>query len=161
MFAYSNNGLSFRAVDPDYEAQNGEVIFPAYATPAQLTSAFNGYVAAAAAQDALVGAYNAMNEGIIITSTATGSLNGTYPVDSVSQANINGIISYILVNNSFPAGASQLPWYDIDGEAHAFTSVDQFKSFATAVADYVAALSIYSSSGGKSGALPSNAVTIP
>ena len=48
MFAYSNNGLSFRAVSASYIAESGEVLFTDYATPVQLSSAFPGYAAAAA-----------------------------------------------------------------------------------------------------------------
>jgi hypothetical protein len=43
MFAYSNGGLSMRAVDLDYVAQAGEVLFLDYATDAQLATAFPGY----------------------------------------------------------------------------------------------------------------------
>ena len=46
--AYSNNGLSFRAVDDDYVAQTGEVLFEDYATPDELTAAFSGYAVAIA-----------------------------------------------------------------------------------------------------------------
>lgn len=42
-YAYSNNGLSFRAVDPDYKAQAGEVLFVDIATSAQLASVFPNY----------------------------------------------------------------------------------------------------------------------
>lgn len=44
MFCYFNNGTSMRAVDPDYTVQAGEVLFPDYATDAQLATAFPGYV---------------------------------------------------------------------------------------------------------------------
>lgn len=45
-YVYSNNGMSFRAVDPDYKAQAGEVVFPDIATSQQLTSIFPSYTAA-------------------------------------------------------------------------------------------------------------------
>ncbi|MET2828940.1 hypothetical protein [Mesorhizobium shangrilense] len=47
MFCYSNNGASMRAVDPDYVAQPGEVLFANYATEADLVEAFSGYAPAA------------------------------------------------------------------------------------------------------------------
>ena len=50
MFAYSNNGTSFRAVEPSYEAVADEVLFPDYATAEQLTAAFPGYAQAIAPQ---------------------------------------------------------------------------------------------------------------
>ncbi|UDL87979.1 hypothetical protein LGH82_22845 [Mesorhizobium sp. PAMC28654] len=43
MFAYSNGGMSMRAVDPDYVAQTGEVLFADYATDAELAGVFPGY----------------------------------------------------------------------------------------------------------------------
>lgn len=49
MFAYSNNGLDFRAVGPDYQAAEGEVLFPDQAKPSDLDAAFPGYGSAVAA----------------------------------------------------------------------------------------------------------------
>lgn len=43
-----NNGLSLRAVDPNYQVQSGETLFSAIPTTQQLTNAFTGYAAAAA-----------------------------------------------------------------------------------------------------------------
>lgn len=43
MFAYYNNGLSFRAVDDDYDPQAGEIIFDDYAKEADLEKAFSSY----------------------------------------------------------------------------------------------------------------------
>jgi hypothetical protein len=45
ILCYSNGGLAFRAVDPGYVPGAGEVLFNDYATPAQLATAFPGYVA--------------------------------------------------------------------------------------------------------------------
>lgn len=50
MFVYSGNGLSMRAVDTTYQAQVGEVLFTDYATPVQLSAAFQNYTSALAAQ---------------------------------------------------------------------------------------------------------------
>jgi hypothetical protein len=47
MYAASNNGMSIRAVDLDYAAQTGEVLFSDYPTSEQLASAFSGYAATA------------------------------------------------------------------------------------------------------------------
>lgn len=43
MFAYSNNGHSFHAVDDDYQPQAGEILFDDYATADELAEAFPGY----------------------------------------------------------------------------------------------------------------------
>jgi hypothetical protein len=50
MFLYHNNGLSFRAVEDDFQPQDGEVLFPDHATPEELAATFPGYAAAVAAQ---------------------------------------------------------------------------------------------------------------
>ena len=42
-YAYSNNGLSFHAVDKTYSAQAGEILFNAIATPEQLSEVFPNY----------------------------------------------------------------------------------------------------------------------
>ncbi|MER8628506.1 hypothetical protein NKH55_01850 [Mesorhizobium opportunistum] len=43
MFAYSNNGHSFHAVDDDYQPTPGEVLFDDYATAEELAESFPGY----------------------------------------------------------------------------------------------------------------------
>ena len=54
-----------------------------------------------------------------------------------------------------------MPWIDQTGTAHVWPNITEFKAFATAYANYVAAVSLYSASNGAAGALPSNAITIP
>lgn len=44
MLCYSNNGASMRAVDADYVAQDGELLFADYPSVADLAAAFPGYV---------------------------------------------------------------------------------------------------------------------
>lgn len=43
MFCYSNNGYSMRAVDGDYVAQGGEVLFAEYATEEEKNTVFQLY----------------------------------------------------------------------------------------------------------------------
>lgn len=43
MLCYSNNGMSMRAVDDTYAAQQGEVLFADYATHEQLAATFPLY----------------------------------------------------------------------------------------------------------------------
>jgi len=121
--------------------------------------AIGAYVAPTIPPGAAAG--NAINAGIILTSTGTPALNGTYAVNQAAQANINAISTYILVNGNFPGGGSTLPWYDTSGVAHTFPSTAAFQDFASAVATFVAAVAIYANSNGESGSLPSNALTIP
>jgi hypothetical protein len=104
------------------------------------------------------------NEGALtldVSSTATPSLNGNYSVTSESQASINGVATYILLNNKFPGNADTMPWMDADGGQHLFPDVGTFKNFATAYADFLAAVLVFINSGGTIGSIPSNQVTIP
>lgn len=103
----------------------------------------------------------AMAAGIIITSTATPSLNGTYPIDADTQVKLGNTVTYVMLNSAFPpASAASLPWYDVAGNAHVFTSISDFKNFATVFADFVAHIDIYASSNGQVGSIPVNTITI-
>lgn len=102
----------------------------------------------------------ALAAGIVLTSTGTPSLNGTYALDQAAQNNVNGTVSYIMLNGTFPGGGTTMTWIDQDGDAHVWPSVTVFKAFATAFADYVAAVALYAASNGDHGSLPLNAITI-
>lgn len=103
----------------------------------------------------------ALANGVVVTSTGTPALNGTYAIDPISQGQLNAVVTYILLNGSFPGGNVTMPWTDASGAVHVFPSVTAFKGFATAYADYTAAVVLYEQSAGQAGSLPSNAITIP
>lgn len=103
----------------------------------------------------------AIAAGVMLSSASVPELDGAYSVDAAAQAQINAVVTYIMVNNSFPAGASSLPWPDAGRTLHFFTSIALFKAFATAVADFVATINIYENSNGMFGSIPSNALSIP
>jgi hypothetical protein len=90
---------------------------------------------------------------IQIVSSSTPALNGTYAIDPAMQQKAMGIALYISVNGRFPAGQTTLPWPDVSGAAHVFETTAQFQSFATAIGDYVTALTLRQT--------PSQPVTIP
>jgi hypothetical protein len=79
---------------------------------------------------------------INITSVGTPAINGTYAIDTGSQAIITSVAVYIAVNAKFPAGVSTLPYPDVTGTPHVFPTTASFMAFATAVADYVTGLTI-------------------
>lgn len=101
---------------------------------------------------------SAIASGVNITSTATPAINGTFACDAVSQAEIASEMLFILTNGGFTNGASALPWPDITGKAIAFPSPAVFKAWATAVANYVAAVKAYGN--GIASDLPSPNITI-
>ena len=107
-------------------------------------------------------AANAISAGIILTSTGKPSLNGVYSIDLIAQGKLNNVITYVMLNSAFPpASALTLTWHDMDGSPHIFTSVSDFKNFATAFADFVSHVDMYAASNGALGPIPSNAITIP
>lgn len=112
------------------------------------------------AQVAQAAAIATIKAGIQIASAGTPSLNSTYSVDSNSQSNINAVVTYILLNNRFPGGGTTMPWVDLAGSAHVFPNTATFNSFATAMANYVTAVSLYGDSGGQIGSLPSSVAAI-
>lgn len=95
--------------------------------------------------------------GVVITSTGTPAVNGTYGIDPVNQAKIAFVSSYITLHSAFPNSQSTLTHLDLAGAPHVFPTTTLFQAFATAVADFVTAVDeayIASSS------WPSNAKTI-
>jgi hypothetical protein len=99
--------------------------------------------------------------GVVLTSTGTPALNGTYGTDDQTQTDINAIITFIIVNQTFPGGGTVLPFPDASGDLHVFPSIASFQAFATAYANYLAEIQIFIKSNGADGSLPSSQITIP
>jgi len=86
-------------------------------------------------------AYNAaVVAGVIIVSTGTPALNGTYPLDQTSIGRITSEQVYITTAGKFTNGQSTRNWLDITGTPHLFPSTTEFTAFAEAVALYDDAL---------------------
>jgi len=77
--------------------------------------------------------------GIVLTSTGTPALNGTYALDAVSQAQIFQIGLYANQFGTFPSGSTTQAYPDASGVPHNFTVV-AFVAFLKAVASLVAAM---------------------
>jgi hypothetical protein len=92
-----------------------------------------------------------------IASTSTPALNGTYALDPVSQATVQAEVISLLLNSAFTNGTTTLSYPDKTGMTHVF-SVTEFKAFATALAQFVTALTNISNS--NSGTLPTLPITI-
>lgn len=101
----------------------------------------------------------ALSGGITITSTGTSSLDGIYSVDATAQSNLQAVQTYILTNGKFPGSSGTYPWLDMAGAAHTFPSTTEFEAFATAIADYVADLTLIALTG--TGTIPTPTATIP
>lgn len=103
----------------------------------------------------------AMAAGLVVTSTSTPALNGTYGLDSNSQQNVIGTVTAILLTGNFPNGQTTMPWVDQNNVAHMWPSTTEFKAFATAFSTFVSNVALYAASNGAAGSIPSNEVTIP
>lgn len=99
-----------------------------------------------------------LSAGCQIVSTGTPALNGTYPVDAQTQAQITAEITSILLNDIFADGGSTIEWLDTANASHSFT-LAQFKTFATAVAAFVS--TCVKCTTGLATALPTQPSTIP
>jgi hypothetical protein len=151
MFAYSNNGLAFRALHDAGDIVAGEVFFDHKPSAGDLAAAFPGYTAAVAVQQGQAAFFAALLAGCQIVSTGTPALNATYRIDQAQQQTIAGIATGIAARNRVPGGGADFNYPDIDGNLHAFTATN-FLDFASAVEDYVYALS--------NGGSPAQPVTI-
>lgn len=104
----------------------------------------------------------ALNGGINLISTGTPALNGTYSASLSSITNVANVQTYCLSNPGFfPGGGTTMPWMDTSNNHHTFPDTATFKNFATAFADWVAAVQLWGDSNGTQGGIPSNTLTIP
>ena len=123
----------------------------AAATDAQVTAWL-------AQQSATLVVPQAIAAGIVVTSTSTPALNGTYACDtSTAGINLTAIVSGINAGLGLPGGGATMAYLDMSGQPHMFTAA-QITTLAQAVRNYVYALDLYAAG---QGALPSPDVTIP
>ena len=160
IYAYSDNGTSFRAVDPSYVAVADEVLFNGIPSTAQIEAAFPGY-AAAVAPTARQQAVLALATGLTIVSASLGLVapGVVFACDDAAQNRISRMQSLIAASGGiFPAGLSSLLWVDAAGAPHALTTVAQFQALGDAIGTYALALEEIIATG--AGTLPAASVTI-
>jgi len=86
-------------------------------------------------------AYNAaVVAGVIIVSTGTPALNGTYPLDQTSIGRITSEQVFITNTSKFTNGQTTRGWLDSSGAPHMFPSIAEFTAFAETIALYDDAL---------------------
>ncbi|MDB5777622.1 MAG: hypothetical protein JWP38_3755 [Herbaspirillum sp.] len=112
-----------------------------------------------AAQVRAAAAQAALTAGLAVTSTGTPAISGTYPLDALTQQEITSVIVFIQINGDFPGGTSTYPWDDISGTPRNFPNIAVFDEWATAIANYVAAIKLYGA-GTPGSALPAASITI-
>jgi hypothetical protein len=103
-------------------------------------------------------------QNVVITSTATAALDGTYAADANTRSAIANQRQSIALDSTFLDGTTTLDWPDIAGITHSFGMTD-FTNFGKAVSIYAAqleqaylAIKANHSVGWNP---PSNAITIP
>jgi hypothetical protein len=104
----------------------------------------------------------ALAAGCAIVSTATPSLNGTYPIDDSSVGRITSIAAGIGSGKGLPGGGATFNLLDARGAAHAIGATD-FLNLGAALESYVYALisTEVALLGGHAATWPTQPVTIP
>jgi hypothetical protein len=77
--------------------------------------------------------------GLVLTSTGTPALNGTYALDETSAGQIYQIGLYASQIGTFPSGGTTQAYPDITGVPHTFT-IAEFVAFLQAVAVLISAM---------------------
>jgi hypothetical protein len=130
---YSNNGMSFRAVAPEYVLQAGEILFDHYASAGELQAAFPGYAAAyAAVQAPQIMASNLASGITIVSGGSSNAPVATFAMDQLTQTQLAGIASTVAFTGNFPNGGTTFVFPDINSMPQIFPSVAAFKAFYAA-----------------------------
>jgi hypothetical protein len=99
--------------------------------------------------------------GVIVTSTSTPTINGTYAIDASARTFIYDLAYDVANGGSLPGGGTTFDYPDINGIQHAFSATN-FSNFAAAIESFIAArLAAYTASiKGTPTPLPPNTLTI-
>lgn len=99
--------------------------------------------------------------GLQVSSIGTPALNGTYAIDSASQAQITSLSTGIAAGKPLPGGGSTFNYPDITGGQHAFNATN-FLDFAASIEGYIYNFNqaLIASVNGTPTALPSTTLTI-
>ncbi|MDA8092612.1 MAG: hypothetical protein M0T84_01680 [Betaproteobacteria bacterium] len=163
-YAYSNNGMTFRAWNNPTDLLPGEVYFTSQPNTAQFAATFPGYAAALASHQSGDQYNQWIGRGLTLTCASTPAINGTYAINAGSQHTIALEAQFVSTFSEFTTGgAVDLPWQLANGQFVVFPTTSLFLAFAKAVAMTVAAakLAIAQISTGQSAALPINIISLP
>jgi hypothetical protein len=99
-----------------------------------------------------------LGQPVTVVCTSISALNGTYPIDAATQAQITGIASAINAGLGLPSGQSTFNWPDTSGIPHPWPAT-QFTAFAQKVMKYLYDASQVAQGNGTT--LPSQTLVIP
>jgi hypothetical protein len=163
-YVASNNGLSWRWHDPseNYQLAAGEVAFTNPPADTDLSAAFPGYAAALAIQQAPQQLAAVLAAGLIIGSTGTPAVDGTYPLDAGTLADITSVATAVAAGKGF-FGLASVTFAQVNGTPYTFTDPTLFTNWASAIGAYVAqcTLTARAIGAGQTPTWPAATVTIP
>lgn len=96
--------------------------------------------------------------GLMIMSTGTPAIDGTYACDKASQGTIGLVVASINAGQGFPGGGSTFNFSLLDGSMVTFPSTALFIAVAVAIRDFVYAIDQVIT--GQSSSLPASSVEI-
>jgi hypothetical protein len=151
------NPLPFTAVADDIEGHGQEIY---NACIAGTYGPIGAYVAPTLTPQQQYAA--AIDAGIVLASTSTPALNGTYGVATTDQANISSEALFIASFQEFSTGADTMSWADTSGAVHTFPNTTLFMAFAKASAQYVSACkqALITLTNGGTATFPNNEISI-
>lgn len=99
--------------------------------------------------------------GIILTSTGTPALNGTYSTTDTAQKNVSSVVTGIAAGLGLPGGGTTFQYLDAANIPHAFDT-SHFTAFAAALRNFVynCEITLATIQNGGTATFPSNLVTI-
>jgi hypothetical protein len=95
---------------------------------------------------------------VTVVCTSISALNGVYPIDAATQAQITGIASAINADLGLPSGQSTFNWPDTSGIPHPWPAT-QFTAFAQKVMKFL--YDVAQVAQGNGSTLPSQTLVIP
>lgn len=170
-YAYSNNGLTFRAWNQPNNLAQGEVYFSSIPTSDQLSVAFPGYAAAieamADAESAQATYDAAVKTGLIIAcapspSVCSSAMTGQWALDGTTLDQIGSVARDFGSNLGLPGGLSTFTYPDFTGTPRTMSGA-QVQSLYKAERDYMLGLQTALSTvqAGGEGQWPTATATIP
>ena len=135
---------------------------PGYAELSDTDPRYTAYVAAQATLELAFNTFNVLiNGGIVLTSTGTPTLNGTYSTTELAQSGITAIVTGIAAGLGLPGGGTTFQYLDSSNIAHTFDQ-SHFTAFAAAVRNFVyeCKITLAAIQTGGTATFPSNVVTI-
>ena len=99
--------------------------------------------------------------GLVLTSSGTPALNGTYSLTDTAQKNVSGIVTGIAAGLGLPGGGTTFQYLDASNQPHTFDQA-HFTAFVSAFRNFIYAcdIALATIQNGGTATFPSNQVLI-